>query len=270
MKLLVWFILCAMACVAYADGTPSVVVNNYLGREYGPPAPAPGSAPPLPQSESHLSPTEENETNGFYLGILGGVAKGRGNQSFPCAGFAPKLRFGRFFALEGTLVGAATIENPKAGFLEASAHFTGQLTFRSAVFDFTPKAGIGVTRYGRPEDGGYTGVTGILGVEVELGRLVLGVEARGGLSRSQPRAYTVSTRISDPSPPLYGGSYYPDYSYYDDVVYSTSGQAKQFVRAEFDGALKLGPKDRIGVKIIAAEYGGEEMNSYTLYYRFGF
>lgn len=247
MKAFTWFLFLGFSSSAFAD--PSVIINNYAGQE------ASRAAAPAVSVAQPASPpaAEENESNGFYLGILGGITKGSGD-TLVLAGLAPKLRFGRFFALEGTVRGAVPEHSfGEAALLSASAHLTAQLTFRSALLDFTPKIGVG---YSGHHVGGssFSGLTGLYGVEVELGQLAFSLEAVAGSSSSRERVYSAqSVVIADPSPPLYGDAYY--YPIDTEPYYGTESR-QGYARVDVTAAVKLGSKDRCGVQYSKSTLNG--------------
>lgn len=239
-----WRILILIPSLANADPAPQAPGVTVVVAAAPAPAPTPGPS---------AFPLEENQTNGFYLGLRGGLVDA--DRSNLGVGVAPKYRFARFFALEGTGMFGIHHLKKRSGSTQAtdlSAFATAQLTFHSVLFSFTPKLGLGYLAQKR-ESFDYAGPALRLGLEVEVGRMILSGELTSALNSSSPNL-------------RYGPNSY-DYSYPYDYYPQEREEAPATL--ELGLAFRVSEKDRLGFRLSGPTRGSRGLTQHYLFYEIG-
>jgi len=242
--------------------TPNIIINNYLPGSAAPATQNTVAVEAVPQSAPSSSSTE-NEPEGLSVGILAGYLSD-GSTPMAAVGLNPKLRFLRFFTLEAEgLAGVANLKQTRTSSsrsmpLALSGQLAFSLTFRSAIFDFTPRGGIGVTSR-RMAGIKYEGVHYMLGTEVGIGRLRISGELRAGDRQTYESGESAERGAS--------GYYCDDYHCYasDSGSYYYSYSAGQYSETRLSAAFLLSERGRMGVNYSETRKTGQ----LNLFYQFG-
>jgi hypothetical protein len=279
----------AMACPVLAFGEtgpvpppPTIIINYGSYQVQGQITPLQSPAPPAPSgapvvavnaapassvsAASASATAPENEPEGLSLGFTLGYLLPKDGPAAPTLGFSPRARFLRFLSLEGEGFAALSKTKDSAGTtyqpLAVSAQVVAQLTFRSALFELTPRFGAGYTVLNQG-DWKYSGPHITLGAEVGLGMLKLSGEIRGGGGDMTAKPGAQEARLGFGTMVPDDDYYYPNYEYYPD--YRVYNPTRSYAEGRLAADLQVSEVSRFGLSF-TSNYAAQHMG---IHFQFG-